>query len=622
MKKINEIFSNDKTNRIILGLMVFVGIAILGLQLNVTYITDETGTMANAAFLAGYDWSNFIDNTGGYYYKYGQVLFWYPIFALVKKSFWIYKLIMLENALLLSLEAVCIYQILRKHLKIESPLQAILISVVTTITPAAVLYSLFARADVVLVSFSVFVLYFLMEAWENRNNAKKQMLYTFLLVLFAVYIAMCHSRGIVWVIAITMVIFVMHIFTREKMVNYWVYAGSLVVLMGLDKVLTAFFKENIWGNGVRHASTESIDFSQLLDIFTADGVKTMLKLGMGWIFNFMTSSMGLATAGIFVSVIIIWHFFWKKKSIKAQEAILCGYGFLIFAGSMALGMLFFFPYVYRNYYEGAVGRIDRLVYDRYLAGSISIAVFMGLYFLIYRKDIFKRGSRWILAIGSIFVLGFYKKYIGIHLDNKEFSVRNSIASNLFFDNGFMGNDASKFGNISGALFYAGLFACAVLLVFLVMSWRQWREVTVCTVLAVFIVSLGVNYGKMRLGCDINVKQKVENLEEYEKYIRDVPEEYQYIYVDKTVGRHKPMQLIFKDYTLYIRGHLPEESRKNYFIISNKDIMNQELYEDDYYYLSDFDYENARSYAIYVKGEELKEALEEMGKTLKKMEIVQ
>ncbi len=120
MERVREIFSSDKYNRIIVFAALLLGFLVLGLPLTVTYITDETGTMANAAFLAGMDWSVFIDKTGGYYYKYGQALFWYPIFALVKDSFLIYKLIMAENAVFLSLEGVCVYQILRKHLKVES----------------------------------------------------------------------------------------------------------------------------------------------------------------------------------------------------------------------------------------------------------------------------------------------------------------------------------------------------------------------------------------------------------------------------------------------------------------------------------------------------------------------
>lgn len=619
MERVREIFSSDKYNRIILFVVLLLGFLSLGLPLTVTYITDETGTMANAAFLAGMDWSVFIDHTGGYYYKYGQAIFWYPIFALVKDSFLIYKLIMAENAVFLSLEGVCLYQMLRRHLKVENKVQCLLISVITAITPAAVLYSLFARADVVLAAFSVYVLYFLMETWSSRGDKKRQAVFTFLTVLCTVYISMCHSRGIVWVIAVTMVVLAMHFFTREKMVNYWMYGGSLIVLMGIDRILARFFKSNIWGNNVRHATAESFDFEKLGGVFTADGIKTMVKLGMGWIFNFMTSSMGLAIAGIFASLVIILLFVRRKKEIKPEEAILCSYGFLIFAGSMALGMLFFFPHVFQNYYGGSASRLDRLVYDRYLAGSVGVAVFMGLYFFVYRKDIFQKVSRIVLSATALFILFFFKKYISIYLDHKEFSIRNSIASNLFVDNGFAGNDASKYDNMSGGLFYGGLFAAVVLILFLSAAFLAWREWALLGMCAVFALNLGVNYKKMRLECDINVKAKVQDLQDYAPQIREVPEEYRYIYVDKSAKRLKPLQLIFKEFQVYVRNHIPEESAGNYFIVTMPDNFNEEIDRTDCYRLADFDYENAKYYVIYVKGEALREELENMGHELLRME---
>lgn len=617
MNKKSNLFDSDKRNKIMLAVVLFVFFAILGMKLSVTYITDETGTMANAAFLAGYDWSNFIDNTGGYYYKYGQVLFWYPIFALVKDSIWIYKLIMLENAALLSIEAVCIYIILRKHLKIENKGQACLITAITTITPAAVLYSLFARADIILVAFSVYVLYFLMEAWYNRNDKKRQMGYTLLSVLCAVYSAMCHSRGIVWVIAVTMVVIVMHIWTKEKMVHYGVYVVSLSVFMLLDKVLTKYFKSSIWGeDGARHATVEVIDFEKLKMIFTPDGIKTMIKLVMGWLFNFMTSSMGLALLGIFAAFVVIWLFFFKKKDIRPEEAILCGYGFLTFAGSLALGVIFFFPYVYKVYCEGSAARADRLVYDRYLAGTISIAVLMGIYFIFYRKDIFKIISRCFIAASGIVTLLFFRKYVGPFLNNHEFSFRNSIASNLFVDNGGRGNDVDYLPNISGDMFKTGLFACIILIIVLVISWTKWKKAALTGILCVFGISLLANYVKLRLNCDLNVVEKMQPLYEYSKEIPEISEKNRYIYVDKSAKRYKPMQLLFKEYGMYIRKHTPEGELDNYFIISKPNDFKEKLNEDDCYILTDFDY-NDSEYVIYVKGEELKEELEQNGKVLEK-----
>lgn len=613
MKKIAKVFSSDRNNRVALAAVLLFGFAMMALRLSLTYITDETGTMSNAAYLAGYDWSVFVENTGSYYYKYGPALFWYPVFALVKDSFWIYRLIMLESAVLLTLSGLCIYQILRKHLKVEDPFQALVFSVIAAITPPAVLYSLFARSDVMLATFSVYVLYFLMEAWHSRKDGKKQALYTFLSVLCTVYIFMSHSRGIVWVIAVTMLVIAMQIFSKERMVNWWVYIGSLVALMGVDKLLAEFFKEKIWKGNPRHASAESFDFSQLKEIFTGNGIKTMIKLFLGWCYNFMTSSMGIALAGIFAAAVVLWLFVRKKKNVKPQEAILSGYALLVFAGSVALGMLFFFPKVSQNYYGGVTKRVDRLVYDRYLAGSVVIAVLAGLYFFIYRKDIFQKASRILLACTSFFLLLFFKKFIAIYLDNHEFSARNSIASNLFLKNSISGHDAGKFANMSGAMFYAGIFAVAVLAVFLVVGWYSFKKSILGGMLAVFAISLLVNYGKMRLACDTNVMGKVGHLNGYVKEIREISKENRCIYIDKSANRHKPLQLVFKEFDVYLRGHLPGEEIKNYFIIAKKDGFHKKISREDCYMLSDFDY--GYDYVIYVKGEGLKEELEGMGKSL-------
>lgn len=137
--------------------------------------------------------------------------------------------------------------------------------------------------------------------------------------------------------------------------------------------------------------------------------------------------------------------------------------------------------------------------------------------------------------------------------------------------------------------------------------------------AVFALNLGVNYKKMRLECDINVKAKVQDLQDYAPQIREVSEEYRYIYVDKSAKRLKPLQLIFKEFQVYVRSHIPEESAGNYFIISMPDNFNEKIDRTDCYRLADFDYENAEYYVIYVKGEALREELENMGHKLLKIE---
>ena len=58
---------------------------------------------------------------------------------------------------------------------------------------------------------------------------------------------------------------------------------------------------------------------------------------------------------------------------------------------------------------------------------------------------------------------------------------------------------------------------------------------------------------------------------------------------------------------------------NYFIISKHDDIDMTWYNQDYYLFDDFDYENADYDIIYVKGEQLKEKMEQLGYTMVKYE---
>ena len=72
-----ETYRLDGKDRIINVLLYAVTLALLGtmaLQLNNPPVLDEVGTMANTAFLAGYDWTECVMSMGNHYYKLGMPL--------------------------------------------------------------------------------------------------------------------------------------------------------------------------------------------------------------------------------------------------------------------------------------------------------------------------------------------------------------------------------------------------------------------------------------------------------------------------------------------------------------------------------------------------------------------
>ena len=69
---------SDRTIKILLYIAFAVVTVVSSMQLLVPGVIDEIGTLSNTAFLAGNDWIKCIQSMGGFYYKYGQVFFYYP----------------------------------------------------------------------------------------------------------------------------------------------------------------------------------------------------------------------------------------------------------------------------------------------------------------------------------------------------------------------------------------------------------------------------------------------------------------------------------------------------------------------------------------------------------------
>ena len=130
---------SDRRIGILLYLFCFLMMTVMGGVLSISYILDETGTVANAAFLAGYNWHGWVTNTGGYFYKYGQAPFYAWIFRLVDNPYLIYKLMMVVNGAFVAWVPVIAYTVCRKHLGQQDKLKCILAALLLTFVPATIL---------------------------------------------------------------------------------------------------------------------------------------------------------------------------------------------------------------------------------------------------------------------------------------------------------------------------------------------------------------------------------------------------------------------------------------------------------------------------------------------------
>lgn len=604
----------DKQICIFLYSLSLLMMLVLGLPLSVSYILDETGTVANAAYLAGYNWNDWVNSNGGYFYKYGQAPFYFLLFKIFSNPYLLYKGMMVINGIFVAFIPVVSYKILRKHLEIEDKAHCTLLSLCIVVVPATVLYSLYARGDVMLIVLAWFIIYAVLEAM-TVDKKKEQIIWSSMAAFLSVYAYMCHSRGIVFVIATFMVLVAIRFFMKNKNVCFTAYIVNLIIWLLIDDKLTAFFKNNIWGSGNKKNTIENVNYSKYSTVLTEEGIETIVKNLTGWLFNSFLGTFGMVTLGVFFAAVIVFCYVAKKKNITQKELVVNFYSFLIFLGTTMLGILFFYGSNYKFVIGTAVKRADRFLYSRYLSPCYSILVFIALYYLLVKKDCFGWKTKIVTVISSAVLAVYCRTWLGTFVNGIEYSWRNTLDSALFFNTVRYGNDANTYKGVSAALLKMAVFAFVILCIMIVLSAlikkKHW-----CYVLLglCMLLSLGDNYKKLRYKTDVrpmlrggSVITWMDNLEDE----TNISEEFNDVYVDKSFSRRKMLQLAMPEYVVHVKGSVKAADVDNMFIIATNYKLNENWLNDECYLFADFEWDDTLA-TVIVKGDELKAALEEKG----------
>lgn len=600
-------------------LILAVLLTVVSVQMNVVVALDEMGTVSNAAYLAGYNWAPGVSAVGGYYYKYGTCFLYYPLFLFIKDSFLLYKAMLAVNAILVSSVSVLCYIICRRHLKMPSKAIATGISVAVTVIPAVLIYTNAARADFVLIFVPWFVLLFLLEAYEFRNKKSVQILFSVLAAGAAVYGYMSHTRGIVFVIAIVMVVLFGRVVSKERIVYMPVFFPALGVFLILDKIATKLFKERIWPNGVGHASMEVINLELIKEIFTPQGVTIAIKTLVGWCYSFFTSTAGLGCLAMIGIISLFIAYLRKKHDITTKEMVLSLFTALVFLGSLAMGILFFFPYIKNTYLGISVIRADRMIYDRYLVNAMGPMVLLGVYFLVYQKKIMTRRLQFV-SVGVMgatvlaFVFGVVKD-----LEGKSLIIKNVISLGVFLDSE-NGKTTAIYSNMKEAFIAAGVVAFLLLLIVVILSACKKYQIAIGVVIVYFVITSGVLFYKFRYPEDARNLTKIENVVEVLEECRDKVEKHPVVLINHSTAKGaKYYQIPLYDYQLYKYNSKNKKSFTDYLLITTVGEIDFTTSADDVYRFTNMDYSETATNVVYVKGNTLKEELELLGFTFEKVE---
>ena len=171
---------------------------------------DGLGTMASAAYLAGYDWSGFLASDG-YYYKYGQSLWYLLPFLLIPYAALRYRVMLAVNSALVSLIPVFAWKTARR-LGMEGR-DAFAIALLTGFYPPILLYSKYTWAETNLMVLPWIVLFLLLRVYGKGKEHRIRD--SVLLAATIVYAYMSHQRGMVLILAVVLTLIFLELASRR-----------------------------------------------------------------------------------------------------------------------------------------------------------------------------------------------------------------------------------------------------------------------------------------------------------------------------------------------------------------------------------------------------------------------
>lgn len=601
-------------------------LCVYAVQLSVPVISDETTTMANAAWLTNRDWSWMIAALGGYYYRFAQALMTVPFFYWLDNPEMIYRLSMVLQALIQVSIIPVVYTIGKKHLKIKSDKINVLLSMAVCLVPSMALYVFYYRGDYLLGVLPWYSLLSLLETTEvnQKNGRKKQIVHSLLMAIYCVLAYMAHTRGIVLTIAIIISAILAQIFWKKSSLHWPVFLGSLGVLALVDNKITTVLKGALYTiSGLNSNAIESTDMGHYFNIFSLKAIKDLVLLCLSWLYTLVTTTQGLVLIGMLVAIIFLVKTCLGKRMVAMDnEKVVFLFSLLVFLGYYAVGALFF-KGTYLALRTGELEkRVDRLLYDRYAICGAGMMVFVGLYTICCKKEWFKWKEKIsTLAIYAVILIIFFCKILPIATRYKGY-IYNTITLNTF-------NSVNNPAKILSGEYYskdglvlATIFGLALMvMVFLFSSIKEkWMPYAVLF-LIVFsdVILIHVNYEKIRKASNDYVIEATEDIVDFmQTFEAEVIEEYPYILKGGLSGvKIQFYQSQLMSYKMFGKKQVEELGIDNYFIISNHDDINLTWYEDDYYLFESFDYKSAEYDIVYVKGHQLMKYMESLGYEMEK-----
>lgn len=284
------------------GLFLLFNVAIaLLFSVPVSY-PDEYGVLSIANhFAGGVDWPR----SPGSYYGYAHSVFFSLLYRLFSDIRTIYVGALCINAVFTALVPVFAYKILNEIVGVQNRRLRVVIAGSIGLYPYFTLYSKLARNETLLFLI-LFVCIYLVGKNLLATGRVKKAVASVVLAFLACYAYAAHGMGLVFIIALCVIVLLAPLLTRRHVVNYPAFFVALAVFYYLLNVLV----KNYLLDAVFHASagelvnTFEFSFSRMMqNLFTADGLKEIVK-GLVARLHYLAS----ATFGTIIpaAVLVLW----------------------------------------------------------------------------------------------------------------------------------------------------------------------------------------------------------------------------------------------------------------------------------------------------------------------------
>ncbi|MCK8059983.1 MULTISPECIES: hypothetical protein [unclassified Fusibacter] len=431
-------------------------------------LDDEFGYWGNAAYFAGYDWSNTISEIP--FYSYGYSLILTPLFLIFKSPIIMYRAAIILNGIMMSISFLLCYAILKKMTMNVDNILLAFVSVFIVMYPTYIVYSSIAWSESLLIM-SCWLLAWCFAVLDEQSGNFKFMFIGFL----SAFIYVVHQRTLGIVIASVMVVLMMTLTKRIKLKQLMIVVLIIMIILIADVYMKNNLKDNLWsydnGNLTNDYSSQVVKIEK---IFTMKGIFEFFGVLGGHLFYVGASSYLLSYFGLFELLQSVV----KKVSnaIRTKEFSM-KYNGNVFDVHLFLLMAFGLTILINSIFMINPIRIDHIVYGRYIDVLNGELILFGFARLLKGKS---ELSHWFYTVILVFIVGFGIAAYSIGSSNlTSFHIVQSVGVFSY---------SRKFG-----LVFPALIAILVSrFIFLTFSNESKKMMTVCLI---FITVIGVIIGK-------------------------------------------------------------------------------------------------------------------------------